>query len=306
MNDSNCSATSADMMSVVDVVTVTVSLVLCVVICAGNTLTIVAVWRTASLRTVPNMYVVSLAVADLLAGVMSLYQCVKYLPNMQKIFDCYKFMCLTRHMLLVTSLVASVLTMVVLAVDRLIYVKFCLHYDRMITPRRALVTLGTAWGLAILGGTVSLYHNTWESASHCTMFQVFTVYLQLYLFVPCFVVCCTIIACCYCYIGSISYRHRRDIVRQEQIRTPDIHTSRLRQGWPLIQMFILVFGTFMMCWTPCMVALALGYTVGISIDVMNFLIPLAVANCGMNFVIYALKNSDFRRAFKQILCQSRR
>ncbi|XP_067671180.1 adenosine receptor A3-like [Haliotis asinina] len=304
MNYSNCSAASADTMSAVEVVTVLINLVLCVIICAGNTLTIVAVWKTVSLRTVPNMYVVSLAVADLLAGFMSLYQCVKFLPDMQKIFDCYKFMCLTRHMLLVTSLGASVLTMVVLAVDRLVYIKFCLYYDRMITPRRALVILGAAWGLAILVGSVSLYHNSWETASQCTMFEVFTIYLHLYTLVPAYIVCCIVIACCYLYIGYICYRHRRDILRQEQLTAPDVaHTSsRLRQGWKLIQLFMMVFGTFIVCWTPCMVALAVGYTSGISTDVMNFLVPLAVANCGMNFFIYAFKNSDFRRAFKNILC----
>ncbi|XP_046582873.1 somatostatin receptor type 2-like [Haliotis rubra] len=308
MNHSNCSDTSADIMSVVESVTVLINLVLCVIICAGNTLTIVAVWKTLSLRTVPNMYVVSLAVADLLAGVMSLYQCVKYLPKMQKIFDCYKFMCLTRHMLLVTSLAASVLTMVVLAIDRLVYIKFCLHYDRMMTPRRALMNLGAAWGVAILVGTVSLYHNSWETATQCTMFEVFTVYLQLYTLVPAYIVCCIVIACCYCYIGFICYRHRRDIIRQEQLTAPDIaHTSsRLRQGWQLIQLFMMVYGTFILCWTPCMVALALGYTIGINTDVMNFLVPLAVANCGMNFFIYAFKNSDFRSAFKNILCGKRR
>ncbi|KAK6174208.1 hypothetical protein SNE40_017527 [Patella caerulea] len=43
-------------------------IVLCLFICGGNMLTIVAVCKTEVLGTIPNMFVVSLAIADLMIG----------------------------------------------------------------------------------------------------------------------------------------------------------------------------------------------------------------------------------------------
>ncbi|GFR73399.1 D(2) dopamine receptor [Elysia marginata] len=64
-----------------------------------------------------------------------------------------------------------------------------------------------------------------------------------------------------------------------------------------IKFFLTVFGVFLVCGTPTVVVMGLDYHYSVPSTVYRFLTIIAVSNSGMNFIIYAAMNRQFRHAF---------
>lgn len=71
MNETVCSdlLESVDWTNFESIVSLVILLCIDLVVIAGNTMVIMAVYYTSKLRTVTNLFIVSLAVADLMVGV---------------------------------------------------------------------------------------------------------------------------------------------------------------------------------------------------------------------------------------------
>ncbi|KAK6171424.1 hypothetical protein SNE40_019617 [Patella caerulea] len=297
----NCShGNTTDPMTWQNYVFITINVVLCIFICSGNVLTIIAVLRTPVLRTVPNMYVTSLAVADFLAGAVIPLQILIFIPSVKYIINDIKYLCLFRHVTFFVSVSMSVASMVAIAFDRAVYIGYPLRYKQLATTKRTWMVIVCMWISSLVIGTMPLYYNNWKPCIECSIFRVLKMEYQVYIQTSLFVVSCILTACCYGNILRIARQQQRQILEQT---APQCSKPQLAQDLKLVKLFGLVFGVFFICYLPAIVSVTAGH-LGVYVPQMvtNITVPILVLNSGMNFVVYAVKNKDFRRAFVKMIC----
>ncbi|KAK6171425.1 hypothetical protein SNE40_019618 [Patella caerulea] len=302
----NClHANTTDLMTWQNYVFIAINVVLTIFICSGNFLTIIAVWRTPVLRTVPNMYVTSLAVADFIAGAVILLQVPIFIPSVKHIVSDIKYLCLFRHVTFFVSVSMSVVSMVAIAFDRTIYISCPLRYMQLATTKRTWMVIVCMWIFSLLIGTMPFYYNNWKPCMNCSIFRVLKMEYQVYIQTSLFAFFCILTACCYGNILRIARRQQRQILEQTT-RSRQSHKPQLAQDLKLVKLFGLVFGVFFICYLPAIISVAGGH-LGIYVPQMvtNITVPILVLNSGMNFVVYAVKNKDFRRAFVKMTCTKR-
>ncbi|XP_041364143.1 histamine H2 receptor-like [Gigantopelta aegis] len=293
--------TEHDTFSVSDMIHMTFELILMAFICTVNTLTLVTVSLNQNLWNVPNMYVISLAVADFLTGLSLAYQVVFHVPEIKSVFDQFKYLCLFKHVVFFTTHATSVSNMVLIALDRWACITFPFEYERLATIPKARILIAFAWIIATIIGSMPLYINKWEQNIRCRFFKVLTMEYQIYILGGYLTVCSIIIAACYGHIFRIAKREREAILRVTVIsaaQTDGARMAKFKRDWELVVMFGVVFGVFFLCTAPAFIFVTIAYTVGVSETVNSFTVPLLMMNSGMNFIIYVVKNSQFRTALK--------
>ena len=115
----------------------------------GNILVIIAVLTTRTIRNVTcNYYIVSLAVSDLLLGVLvlpfsSVYEILNY-------WSFPTFFCVVWLSTDVLSCTASILNLLCISLDRYLAISRPLHYHNYSSPKFVFIMIAAAWILAFL------------------------------------------------------------------------------------------------------------------------------------------------------------
>lgn len=99
-----------------------------ILILGGNILTIIAVRTCRRLRAIiSNLFILSLAISDLIVGISLPYHVTFYLgSNLGESHG----LCLMRFFLIIFACCVSILTLIAIAVDRYIAIVYALHYRR--------------------------------------------------------------------------------------------------------------------------------------------------------------------------------
>ena len=115
----------------------------------GNLSVCYAVYRNQRLRTIVNIFVVALAVSDILISVCSMPLSVATLARGRWIFGADA--CRFQGFALFTFGLASLLTMGIIAVSRYFCVVKPVNYIGLISERKVLTYIGVVWFLALVG-----------------------------------------------------------------------------------------------------------------------------------------------------------
>ena len=153
---------------------------LAVFIVAGNSLTLAAVGTTVSLQVQANMYVVSLALADMLAAVYLLLDAAWVLPATGAIFDDNEGVCLLKDAVLYLCLSSSMITMICIAVDKLLFVVTPFLHRRTVTGEKTLAVIAACWLASILYGSAVSYANVFDQKVGCQALAVLKPDFVLY------------------------------------------------------------------------------------------------------------------------------
>ncbi|GFO11993.1 beta-2 adrenergic receptor [Plakobranchus ocellatus] len=194
-------------------VTVFLNFLLSFVICSGNILTLTAISKTRRLQTQPNFYIASLAMADIILGVLIFVRGFSYIQVTHRVFTFSPFSCLVFLSLLYTSMAASIFSLVVVSLDRVINTCYCLLYENFMTPRVTMGLISLTWLLSLVYGTVPLYtSHPPRPLLRCLPTQVLARAYFLHANSVIFLLSCLVIIICYAQITRVFLRHRRQIM----------------------------------------------------------------------------------------------
>lgn len=113
-----------------------------------NSLVIVLFVRDRSLRSVKNYYVISLATADLLVGLVGIPSALAVSVGLPRNFH----VCLLMTSLLLLLCTGSIMSLVAVTVDRFWAIVLPLAYPSIMTPTRARTFIFIAWLVATVVG----------------------------------------------------------------------------------------------------------------------------------------------------------
>uniref|UniRef100_A0A8C3VR87 Histamine H2 receptor n=1 Tax=Catagonus wagneri TaxID=51154 RepID=A0A8C3VR87_9CETA len=285
---------------------VTVSLILTLLILitiAGNVVVCLAVGLNRRLRSLTNCFIVSLAVTDLLLGLLVLPFSAFYQLSCRWSFG--KVFCNIYTSLDVMLCTASILNLFMISLDRYCAVTDPLRYPVLITPVRVAISLVLIWFISITLSFLSI-HLEWNSSrmdpsganrttAKCKV-QVNLVYglvdglVTFYL--PLLVMC-------------ITYYRIFKIARDQAKRIHNIGSWRaatIREHKATVTL-AAVMGAFIICWFPyfsVFVYRGLRGDEAIDETVEAIVLWLGYANSALNPILYAALNRDFRTAYQQL------
>nr|CAD7587968.1 unnamed protein product [Timema genevievae] len=307
---------------------------------AGNILVCVAIYTDRGLRRIGNLFLASLAIADLFVAAL-----VMTFAVVNDLLGYWMFgaqFCDTWVAFDVMCSTASILNLCAISLDRYIHIKDPLRYGRWVTRRVAVGSIATIWLLAALISFVPIslglhrppqplvYHAGDTEYPTCALdltptYAVVSSCISFY--IPTFVM-----VGIYCRLYLYAQKHVKNIraVTRPLTTTPSnttnfgatmdaspgaksnqkLHVSSHHHSSPYhvsdhkaaITVGVIM-GVFLICWVPffCVNIVAAFCKTCIPGIVFKILTWLGYSNSAFNPIIYSIFNTEFRDAFRRIL-----
>ncbi|XP_078029687.1 trace amine-associated receptor 4-like [Epinephelus lanceolatus] len=288
------------------ITTVITSYVLCiffgcssVLIMCGNLLVIISIIYFKQLHTPTNYLILSLAVADLLVGVV-----VLPFSTILAVSSCWHLeglLCKVRGCFDVFLCSSSIFNLCLISVDRYYAVCQPLRYRTKITVRVIVIMILVSWTISALSGIgLTIRGLNEEQSNKCVLFQhtssaalgtFFTFYLPS-------IVLFTI----YLKIFMVSQRQVRSIQNTTCQNTKSEATiSKMERK--ATKTLAIVMGVFLICWNPFFLCITFyplsNYTIPVS--VIETFKWLGWSNSMLNPFVYGFFYTWFRTSFKMII-----
>lgn len=273
------------------------------VVCAlglwGNTLVIYVILRHAKMKTVTNIYILNLAVADVLC-MMSLPFIALQLALVHWPFG--EVLC--KVIMSVDSLnqFTSIFCLMVMSIDRYLAVVHPIKSTKWRKPRIAKLINLTVWGVSLLVIIPTMIFSglnnlpvcgmVWPEPMdvYCTGFIFFTFLVGFFL--PLMVICL-----CYIFI----------IVKVKSSGMRVSSTKRKRSERKVTRMVSIVVVVFVLCWLPFYIFNLTSVTSSIEPtsaikSAFDFVVVLGYVNSCANPILYAFLSDNFKNSFQKVLC----
>ncbi|XP_019900012.1 adenosine receptor A1 isoform X2 [Esox lucius] len=134
------------MMSEETTVYTVLEVLIAITCCLGNAPVIWAVWSSSALREPTFCFILSLAVADFLVGFVAVPFAVLVDGQVCTSFT----VCLLISCVVIMLTMASILSLLAIAVDRYLRVLIPLRYKKTVTERRSWLVVGSCWFVAFI------------------------------------------------------------------------------------------------------------------------------------------------------------
>ncbi|KAK6476170.1 somatostatin receptor type 5-like [Huso huso] len=266
----------------------------------GNTLAIYVVLRYTKMKTVTNIYILNLAVADelFMLGLpfLATQNALSYWPF--GIFLC-------RLVMTVDSInqFTSIFCLTVMSIDRYLAVVHPIKSTKWRRPRIAKMINATVWILSfIVVLPVIIFADVQESIQTCNInwpeptsvwSTVFIIYTSVIgFFGPLLVICL-----CYLLI----------VVKLKSSGLRVGSTKRRKSERKVTKMVVIIVVVFVCCWLPFYILNIVNLIVilpeePVQIGVYFFVVVMSYANSCANPVLYGFLSDNFKQSFRQVLC----
>ncbi|KAK2904161.1 histamine receptor H2a isoform X1 [Channa argus] len=294
----------------------------------GNVLVCLAVCASRRLRCLTNCFIVSLAVTDLLLGLLVLpFSALLQLNNDWPLGPAFCNFYISMDVMLCT---ASILTLLAISVDRYLAVTMPLRYASLVLPWRVAVAMASVWIVSVavsflpiqmgwntVNGTVQ-NHGPWAPERKCR-FELNRPYVLtdslLTFYLP-------LVAMCWTYLQIL--RIARAQAKRIVSARPNCMTSYNCRNNPSTSTTVVstvtavalrehkatvtlaaVIGAFVVCWLPYFI---LFTVLGLkehpdpsTVPEYPIVLWLGYTNSALNPILYGALNRDFRSAYTHLL-----
>ncbi|KAF3706610.1 Histamine H2 receptor [Channa argus] len=284
----------------------------------GNVMVCLAVGLSRRLWRVANCFVVSLAVTDLLLGllVLPLSATAELRSSKWPLGGALCNIYISLDIMLCTS---SILTLLAISVDRYLAISAPLSYSRRVTPLRVTLALISiwAWSLAVsfvpihLGWNTADYrvqHLDWsmqdedKEGRYCQL-EWNNNYVPVYTFGLFYL---PLMLMCGMYLCI--FRVAREQVRRIRAATPSFartpSTAAITREHKATVTLAAVLGAFVICWFPYFTFFTYmgmkGKTMPPSVP-SSVVLWLGYFNSTLNPILYPALHRDFRKAYGELL-----
>uniref|UniRef100_A0A663ECL3 Alpha-2B adrenergic receptor n=1 Tax=Aquila chrysaetos chrysaetos TaxID=223781 RepID=A0A663ECL3_AQUCH len=305
----------------------------------GNVLVIMAVLSSRSLRAPQNLFLVSLAAADILVATLIIpFSLANELLGYWYFEKTWCEIYLALDVLFCTS---SIVHLCAISLDRYWSVSRAIEYNAKRTPRRIKCSIFIVWTIAAVISLPPLVYKGEKKAAaggrpQCKLNE--EAWYVLSSSVGSFFAPCLIMILVYLRIYLIAKRRHRSHPASTKppgsvppnvtpTAGPGAGTSPQPGGRPRDTLatgtgktqinrekrftFVLavVIGVFVLCWFPFFFLYSLGalcpQRCKVPNSVFQFFFWIGYCNSSLNPVIYTVFNQDFRKAFRRLLCRRR-
>ncbi|XP_070700060.1 histamine receptor H2b [Pempheris klunzingeri] len=289
-----------------------------IVTIGGNVLVCLAVGLSRRLWRLANCFVVSLAVTDLLLGllVLPLSATVELRSGKWPLGGALCNIYISLDVLLCT---ASILTLLAISVDRYLAISAPLSYSRRVTPLRVTLAMIAIWALSLAVSFVPIHlglntadyrvqHLDWgmgdedKEGRYC-QFEWNNNYVLIYtsgsFYLPLLVMCGMYLCIC---------RVAREQARRIRAATPSFartaSTAAIAQEHKATVTLAAVLGAFVICWFPYFTfftCMGMKEKRNPPNTLHSVVLWLGYFNSALNPILYPAFNRDFRRAYGELL-----
>ena len=244
----------------------------------GNSVILAAILRTPSLRSPSTIFMCSLAISDLLVGII-----------VQPVYIAYE---LTQEPLLTFAIkvlfiftgVVSLCTMTAISVDRFMALQFHLRYQCLMTEMRAMYTSLSLWLFGILLSFITLWNKT-------IMFAFLAVGIAICIFISTF---------SYTRIYLIVRQHQFQIRAQQQVLRVPMNMVRTKRS--AISTFIYYI-CMILCYTPMLSFMSI---VAIRPSLSGLMVwkvgnTFVFMNSSINPILFCWRVRELRRAVLKLV-----
>lgn len=276
----------------------------------GNILVCAAVLTDRRLKKLNNLFIVSLAVADLwMSLVVMTFAVVNDITGKWLFGHVYCNIWISSDIMGST---ASILNLCVISLDRYIHIRDPLKYARVINRKKVFLAIGLVWIISIILSFIPInvgWHKPRENydktlgPEECYL-EISPIYALISSTIS-FYIPCVVMLALYCKL----YMYARAQVKS--IKSTFVHShlsdsqvknlSSGRDHKAAITLGVIM-GVFLFCWLPFFILnLVQAFCKCAPIILFQILTWLGYANSSLNPIIYSIFNSEFRNAFRRIL-----
>ena len=277
---------------------------------SGNTLVCIAVFTDRKLKRLNNLFIVSLAVADLWMSLLVMpFATVNDLANKWMFGPVFCNIWIASDIMGST---ASILNLCVISLDRYIHIRDPLKYARLMNAKKVACAIALVWVISIILSFIPIHvgwHKEHDEADYVPppglcIFEISGTYAVVSSSISFYFPCIVMLAI-YCKL----YMYAREQVKS--IKSTFVHNhlteSQAKQASGLSDhkaavTLGIIMGTFLFCWLPFFILnLVEAYCKCAPPILFKILTWLGYFNSCLNPIIYSIFNSEFRNAFKRIL-----
>lgn len=218
----------------------------------GNLLLIYVTFKTPYLRTTTNLLVANMAVADLMIPFFAMPYCVTYLyvKNIWISGIIGDITCKIMQYLLALSIAASILTHILIAVDRFFCIVLPFKRSNFIKNSRISYLFIWCGSFVLMSPYLVVYGSVQipDGNSYCIVKHEYMYTLQIsfcLVFVLLYVIPLVFIATLYTFVCRKLWRHKAP-----GIRSPKSVQKRESHNRKAVKMLIILVIAFALCWLP--------------------------------------------------------